>query len=130
MINEAVSIRKEVFIDEQGFDDEFDEIDELCSHAIAYLDDLAIGTCRFYEQSPKTYFLGRVAVKKAYRKKNYGRDMLCDVEKYIKNAGGEKIILHAQLSSRGFYEKQGFTAGGTIDYEQDCPHVWMSKELI
>lgn len=38
---EAVRIRKEVFMDEQGFCNEFDEIDKTALHAVLYEDDKA-----------------------------------------------------------------------------------------
>ncbi len=128
--DDAVRIRKEVFEDEQGFVDEFDEADKLCRHAVIYLGDEAVGTCRFYKRECGDYMLGRVAVKREHRGKHYGSQMLSYIEEYIKLCGGERISLHAQLQSKDFYEKQGFTASGEIELEQDCPHIWMSKDLI
>ena len=45
---EAVRIRKEVFMDEQGFCNEFDEIDKIAFHAVLYEDDRAAATGRMY----------------------------------------------------------------------------------
>lgn len=28
-----------------------------------------------------------------------------------------------------FYEKQGYRKTGNIDLEEDCPHIWMYKQL-
>ena len=44
---EAVRIRTEVFIDEQGFKDEFDEIDDTAIHLVLYNNDKEpTDTCR------------------------------------------------------------------------------------
>ena len=45
---DAVRIRKEVFMDEQGFCNEFDEIDKIAFHAVLYEDDRAAATGRMY----------------------------------------------------------------------------------
>ena len=69
--SEAVKIRKLVFVEEQGFKNEFDEI--------------------------------------VYQYK------------------GEYIMLHAQIQAQQFYEKQGGLPYGEIEYEENCPHIWMLK---
>lgn len=43
----AVKIRKEVFMEEQGFHDEFDETDETAIHLVLYIDQVPAATCRF-----------------------------------------------------------------------------------
>ena len=63
---EAASIRKEVFMEEQGFVEEFDEIDHQARHIVVFNGEVPIGTCRFYwDQERNSYVLGRVAVRKA-----------------------------------------------------------------
>ena len=52
---DAKDIRIEVFMKEQGFENEFDEIDNLCHHIVAFDEGKPIGTCRvrvssFYEK--------------------------------------------------------------------------------
>ena len=44
---DAVKIRKEVFMEEQGFHDEFDETDETAVHLVLYIDQVPAATCRF-----------------------------------------------------------------------------------
>ena len=64
------SIRKVVFVDEQGFQNEFDEIDDSDNvvHMLLCYDDESIGTCRCYKENGE-YKIGRVAVLKEYRGK-------------------------------------------------------------
>ena len=63
---EAASIRKEVFMEEQGFVEEFDEIDHQARHIVVFNGEVPVGTCRFYwDQERNSYVLGRVAVRKS-----------------------------------------------------------------
>ena len=113
---------------EQGFTEEYDEIDNIAAHIVLY-DDKAIGTCRIYEKEPHKFMVGRLAIMKNFRKGGFGSKLVKAAEAYAKENGGQSIILHSQLHARGFYEKQGFTAFGEIEYEQDCPHIWMEKNI-
>ncbi|WP_304065105.1 hypothetical protein [Megamonas hypermegale] len=42
---EAVSIRQTVFVEEQGFHNKFDDIDERALHLIVYVDGKAVAIC-------------------------------------------------------------------------------------
>lgn len=44
---EAKTIREAVFIKEQGFKEEFDEIDDVAKHVLLFDGDIPVGTCRF-----------------------------------------------------------------------------------
>lgn len=126
--DDAKQIREEVFVKEQGFTEEYDEIDKIAAHIVLY-DDVAIGTCRIYKKEPHKFMFGRLAVRKNLRKGGCGSRLVGAAESYAKENGGESIVLHSQLHAQGFYEKQGFTAFGEIEYEQDCPHIWMEKNI-
>lgn len=43
---------------------------------------------------------------------------------------GEYIMLHAQIQAQQFYEKQGYLSYGGIEYDENCPHIWMLKKII
>lgn len=126
--SEAKIIREEVFVKEQGFKEEYDEIDRIAAHIVLYDGD-AIGTCRIYEKEPRKFMFGRLAVRKNLRKSGFGSKLVKAAEDYARENGGQSIILHSQLHAQGFYEKQGFAAFGEVEYEQDCPHIWMKKEI-
>ena len=53
----AKNIRKIVFIAEQGFENEFDDIDNIAKHIVIYQDNLAIGTCRIFYNNERKYYL-------------------------------------------------------------------------
>jgi len=48
-INDDIKqIRTDVFMKEQGFENEFDEIDEKAKFVLLSIDGKAVGTCRFF----------------------------------------------------------------------------------
>ena len=66
---DAVFIRKEVFVKEQGFKNEFDEKDNEAHFLVGYECNKPVATCRiFYDTAKKyLYFSERIAVLKPYR---------------------------------------------------------------
>lgn len=127
--NEAKEIRETVFLKEQGFSKEYDEIDKIATHIVLFDGDIPLATCRvFLGEVPGTYLLGRLAVTKEYRGMGVGRRMLKEAEACVREKGGNCLTLHSQLHAKGFYEKSGYIAYGEIEYEEDCPHIWMRKE--
>ena len=128
---QAIDVRIEVFVKEQGFRDEFDDIDDIAMHFVAFDDtERPIGTCRvFVSDDAKVYLLGRLAVVKEYRTKGLGSQIVEAAEDYVRSVGGKEIRLHAQCRVSGFYEKIGYTSYGEIEEEEGCPHIWMKKEV-
>ncbi len=129
--DESRRIRENVFVVEQGFCEEFDTVDNFAVHILAY-DHMgnAIGTCRiFTEKDPFVLFLGRLAVSADCRGNGLGSLLLAEAEKYAMSNGMREIRLHSQYRAKAFYEKNGYTAFGEIDYEEDCPHIWMIKNI-
>lgn len=127
----AKAIRQQVFMEEQGFCDEFDNTDEKAFHLVLFDESgEPAGTCRvFAGEEADTYILGRLAVLKEYRGRKAGAKLVREAEKFAAAKGGKKMILHAQCRIRSFYEKLGFSAYGEIDDDEGCPHVWMEKRL-
>ena len=123
---EASVIRDTVFIKEQGFEYEFDDIDLTASHLVAYDNGIPIGTCRVFLDGQR-FVLGRLAVLKECRGKKSGAFLLSAAESLVAEKGGKELFLHAQTRAKVFYETQGFEAFGEIDFDEDCPHIWMKK---
>ncbi len=127
---EAKLVREEVFIYEQGFSYDYDEIDDTAVHIVGFEADEPIAACRVFESEEQgTFVLGRLAVKKDWRGSGNGTKMVEAAKNYIKCAGGKRLILHSQLHAAEFYEKIGFSAYGEVEYEENCPHIWMRAEL-
>lgn len=55
---DIIKIRTAVFIKEQGFNNEFDKIDENCLHIVLYDDDKPIATARYFSEG-HNYHIGR-----------------------------------------------------------------------
>lgn len=126
---DASFIRTEVFIKEQGFNDEFDQIDNSAVHFVIYDNDAPIATARAYTENGIEYHAGRIAVMKEYRKNGIGRILMNCVENEIKNRGGKEIVISAQLRASGFYKKLGYKAYGEEYLDEYCPHISMKKTL-
>lgn len=130
LCDDAMYIRETVFIDEQRFRDEFDEIDKKAVHLVAYDKDKPVATCRFFWSDERnTYLLGRLAVLKEYRKNHLGSVIMTKAEALVRENNGVSIELHAQEQAIKFYEKQGYSVCSDMEYEEYCPHYWMRKKL-
>ncbi len=125
---QAAQIRQTVFVEEQGFVDEFDAIDGYATHFVLFDGDLPVATCRVYSEDG-VYYLGRIAVLKEYRGKGLGGRMLAVGEEFARKSGADRIMLHAQCRAAQFYEKAGYKSRGIYDDEEGVPHLWMSKNI-
>lgn len=127
---EARALREEVFIEEQGFNEEFDEIDNVALHIVVYDGSDAVAVCRMFESGTKgTYIVGRVAVKRELRGRHIGSDMVTALEDIVRERGGDTITLHSQCTAVDFYKNLGYEEFGEIEFEEDCPHIWMKKDI-
>lgn len=127
---DAKMIRQEVFVDEQGFREEFDTLDHTAWHLILYEEQQPAGCCRIFPaEEAHAYTLGRLAVRKAFRGKHYGERLVRAAERWATEHQGRKLSLSAQVRVRPFYEKIGYTASGGEYLDEQCPHIHMEKEL-
>lgn len=122
-------IRELVFVEEQGFQNEFDEIDERANHLVIYDQEKAIGTGRLFVKDESTMIIGRIAILKQYRGKSLGNLLVTVLENKAKELGYCQIELSAQQRAQGFYEKLGYQAVNEVYYDEYCPHITMIKLL-
>ena len=127
---DAKKIRLEVFVEEQGFQNELDDTDNIATHLVLYDNDAPIATCRVFEgKNNNEYILGRLAVIKDYRGNNIGKLLIKEAEKCVLEKQASSLILHAQCRVKNFYEKSGYCEFGEIEDDEGCPHIWMKKDL-
>ena len=127
---EAKHIRLTVFWEEQGFVKEFDEVDSIAVHLVAFQDGQAVGTCRYYETETKgEYAIGRIAVLRTLRGQGLGGKLVREAEAQIKARGGNRTHIGAQVQAIPFYEKIGYTPVGDRYMDEHVPHQGMEKEL-
>lgn len=125
----AKLIRTEVFMEEQGFKNEFDEEDARCVHAVIFSDGTPAATGRLFPPENGVCAIGRLAVRKSFRGKSLGAETVMLLEEKARELGAEKIALSAQCRAREFYEKLGYTASGEVYSDEFCPHIHMEKLL-
>ena len=127
---DAVRIRQLVFVKGQGvpMSLEIDENEAYCLHFVLYGEKGQVAaTCRILpnkDHSEAT--LQRMAVLPAYQGQNLGKLLLEDV---IQKQGFKRMVLHAQLTAKGFYDKLGFTCFGEEFEEAGIMHISMEKSL-
>lgn len=128
LTEDAKRIRQEVFVEEQGFNNEFDHIDSQAKHLVLYENNMAIGCCRLFPgDTPNSYVLGRLAIRKDFRGQKLGRKIIKEAEKHLQLLHAKKLSLSAQSRVRKFYEKLGYTASGKEYLDESCPHIHMEK---
>ncbi|WP_040214873.1 GNAT family N-acetyltransferase [Clostridium polynesiense] len=70
--------------------------------------------------------IGRVLVKKEYRGKGLGRELMQEALRFIREELREDSVeLHAQNHLREFYGSLGFKIAGEVYIEAGIPHVMM-----
>jgi len=111
------TVRTEVFMEEQGFQNEFDETDQSAFHVIVYDGDDPLAVCRVFQEG-NDYILGRLAVRKKYRGLGLGALVLTEAEKHVLSLGGNCIKLHAQCRVTDFYRKSGYREYGEVEDDE------------
>lgn len=128
---DAKYVREEVFVKEQGFHNEFDDIDSRAIHLVLYVGGKTAATARMFleKEGADAFTVGRVAVLPQYRGLHLGNELLRCLEEKARELGIPKIALSAQCRVRPFYEKYGYTAMGEAYMDEHCPHIHMEKQL-
>jgi YbgC/YbaW family acyl-CoA thioester hydrolase len=129
---DASAVRGEVFVKEQGIsrDDEWDEMDPQSVHAVAYnFLNMPLATGRLLPAEEGVAKIGRMAVLRAVRGTGYGADVLRTLMAVARARGDRQVMLHAQRSAEGFYQRLGFTVHGQPFDEVGIEHVTMVCSL-
>ena len=128
--DEIKQIRIDVFMKEQGFEDEFDEIDEIAKFVLLYIDGKPAGTCRYFPSNEEgDAQIVRMAVRKLYRGQHLGTKIMMAAENGIRRDGFKTCSLSAQVQAKPFYESLGYKAEGEEYLDEACPHILMRKVL-
>lgn len=125
---DAAALRQRIFVEEQGFSNEFDEIDERAIHLVIYQDGKPVATARaFVEAGDPTdrYTIGRVAVIKELRQYGLGKAAMLALHEHLKANGARELVLSAQCQAQGFYSKLGYVPFGEVYLDEHCPHQSM-----
>jgi predicted GNAT family N-acyltransferase len=122
--DDVMYVREDVFIREQGFSTDKDEIDNHCTHILFLDDNKPFATGRIFNEDGDI-IIGRVCVLEAYRGKGYGIKIIQELEKKAKERGATSTVLGAQCQAKEFYLKLGYEEFGDIYFDEYCPHIHM-----
>jgi predicted GNAT family N-acyltransferase len=133
-LQDALSVRRIVFIDEQQVpeDLEIDEHDTNASptvHFVAYDGEQPVGAGRLRPYAPGVGKVERVAVLASERGTGLGRQIMLLMEESARTQGFDKLKLNAQCHAQAFYEKLGYIPVGDVFDEAGIPHIAMEKSL-
>ena len=135
-LKQAFRIRLEVFVQEQQVPedlemDEYDVSPEAARHLLLLDEDgTPAAAGRFIEYKPDTAKMQRVAVRKPYRGRGTGRELMGALEKWAKEEGFTYSLLDAQCQAEPFYKKLGYeTVSPETFLDAGIPHVRMKKKL-
>ena len=136
---DAAAVRTRVFMEEQGFKNEFGPEDEASEmiHVTLYGDGVLLGCARVFpatlepmlEDAPGRWVFGRLAVLPEARKGGLGSLLLAESERIAREAGATEMHLHAQCSAQPFDAKAGYAADGPVELDEHVEHQWMAKAL-
>lgn len=126
---QARGIRTAVFIEEQGFQNEFDAIDDRSYHVIISADKIPCGTARIFWEKPTVMRIGRLALCKDARGNGYGRKILEACCEKARLLGAKNIVLDAQKRAKNFYIACGFEETGEQFLDEGYPHYRMEFNL-
>ncbi|QTD47152.1 YbgC/FadM family acyl-CoA thioesterase [Ottowia testudinis] len=131
----ASAVRTAVFVEEQGIarEDEWDVADQTAVHAVVTnLLGMPVATGRLLhegEPGSGTARIGRMAVDRALRGSGVGRQVVQALEQAAFERGDRRIVLSAQRSAEGFYQRLGYTPYGEPYEDVGIPHVSMTRPL-
>ncbi len=121
-------VRKQVFILEQGIDeqDEWDDLDESSVHFVSFgTTAVPTGVARLTPEGK----IGRMAVLSSYRHQGYATLLLNKVIQVAREMGHRRVYLHSQADAQPFYDKQGFKTDGKMFLEAGIFHVLMERDI-
>jgi len=128
----ASPLRTEVFVDEQKVpaEMEWDEDDKTALHCVAVNRmGMPLATGRLLQHAPGVARIGRMAVKKPMRGSDLGRRVLQALMDAARARGDQQVLLHAQCSAEGFYQRAGFVPHGAVFEEAGIAHIEMVRDL-
>jgi predicted GNAT family N-acyltransferase len=129
---DAARVRTEVFVEEQRIpaEMEWDEADTTAVHAVAYNRlGQALATGRLLPHEPGRAKVGRMAVTRVLRGAQLGQRVLRALEAAAAARGDQEVVLHAQRSAEGFYQRLGYEVAGQPFDEVGIPHIEMKRRV-
>jgi predicted GNAT family N-acyltransferase len=130
LMQSVYALRREVFVVEQNVPPELeiDEHDKVATHLVACSDGNVVGTLRIVREG-SVATIGRMAVSQTLRKTGIGARLMACAAQTASKWGTEMLVLNAQLTARGFYQRLGYVDEGDVFQDANIPHIRMRKLL-
>lgn len=128
LAQQASALREAVFVQEQGIGTHivWDAADGHGVHVVVRNRlGQPLGTGRLIQESPGVGRIGRMAVHRALRGNQVGREVLTALVSISRQRGDHEVILMAQASAVGFYLRNGFIPHGEPFEEAGIAHQAM-----
>jgi predicted GNAT family N-acyltransferase len=139
----AFSVRREVFVSEQGYteEQEFDEAEDLAAHVVVQLVPGCattpgaarhLGAARLLldgSEDPPVAYVSRLSVLPFIRSMGLGRAIVQFILDGAREMGCVKARAGAQKTALGFWEGLGFTPTGEEYMDFHVPHEWTERRL-
>ena len=134
VLERCLEIRDKVFSVEKGVPkeievDQFDCLNESCSHFLIRYQNKDVGTIRCLYTSKDTVRIQRFCFLKEYRGLGLGKSVIEYIEHYYKKQGFAAVEMDAKYEVCGFYEKCGYKKVSDVFIEANIEHIKMMKEI-
>lgn len=127
-LEEAYSIRKTVFVDEQHvpLEEEIDQFEDDATHFVLYNQNspVAAGRFRVVDGFGK---VERICVLKEARKTGAGKAIMKEIERFALDQGIHRLKLNAQTQAIPFYARLGYEVVSEEFLDAGIPHKTMLK---
>lgn len=119
-----------MFCVEQGVAVEADRDgrDREAEHLVAEREGQIVGTCRLLIDDGLAR-LGRMVVSRQARGHGVGGLLLAESDRLAAAHGATRILLHAQVTARGVYDRAGYVPVSGVFVEEGIDHLTMEKRL-
>ncbi|WML49543.1 GNAT family N-acetyltransferase [Neobacillus sp. PS3-34] len=129
-LDDAFSVRKKVFIEEQNVpaEEEIDQYEDDCVHFVLYNGEQPSGACRFRVVDGYGK-VERICVMKDQRKSGAGKAIMKAIEKHAQENGVQRLKLNAQTHAIPFYSGLGYDTVSEEFLDAGIPHKTMVKSI-
>ncbi|SHJ20399.1 GNAT family N-acetyltransferase [Aquimarina spongiae] len=102
----------------------------LCTHRKSIIGCVMFSKLRFQESNADVWLLSPIAVKKSWRNKRIGSNLLNYAHSFLRNSGAQIIVAYSEI---GFYPKVGYMNLSVetiqIPLKVTCPNCWVAISL-
>ena len=127
-LEEAYSVRRKVFVDEQQVpeEEEIDHLESEATHFLLYCNHEPAGAGRFRVVDGYGK-VERICIIKEYRGTGAGKAVMDKIEAFALNKGLNQLKLNAQTHAIPFYSKLGYKVVSEEFLDAGIPHKTMMK---